>query len=206
MKVLYVSLVLTASLLLSMSISAQDGPPLYKGITVVSQEKSPSEMTFVLKKWDINFKLVLTKSPTAVNIRIFGPGKSLIGNGKIAKEGTKARKFVLQKSAKGIWSLWQFAFDQIGINNGNLFFYTRSNLTKSDVEEALINCRYCCWENHLEGTVYANEQYVEEQIKKGLPPKDWGWIYDLPPSSAQEAYTDCMDSCTEGGECADYEW
>ncbi|MEM7375570.1 MAG: hypothetical protein AAF587_43655 [Bacteroidota bacterium] len=199
MKSLYVSLVFIISCLLATTGFAQD--PLYKGIKIVDKKLSPEKAVYHLKKWDIDFKVSLSKTPTAVNIRIFGPKESLIGIGKIGKEGTKARKLVMQKSAKGIISLWQFAMDRVMINNGNLVLV---GMLKEGSQ--LWTCQYCCYETHLQGTAYTDGQYVAEQIKKGKPPKDWGWIYDLPPSDAREAFTDCVDACLSGEECSDYEW
>ena len=102
-----------------------------------------------------------------------------------------------------LWEIFpkKFAVDRTFIEDGKL-----QVIALQEEGNQLWTCQYCCYETHLQGTAYSDDAYVEEQIKKGKPPKEWGWIYDLPPSDAREAYTDCVDACMEGEECSDYEW
>lgn len=177
--------------------------PLYPGMTIVAQEESQAKAVYKITKWNVEFKVMLTRSPQAVDVKMLGPDGTVVGLGKFGKEGNAGRKLVLRKTAKGIISLWQFAADRVLVKGGTVRL-----MAMQEEGNQLWTCQYCCYEANLidEGHVYSDEDYAKEQIKKGKKPHEWGWIYDLPPSSAREAYTDCVDSCLEGGECSDYEW
>jgi hypothetical protein len=184
-------------LLMGWAVATQaQASTLYPGLSILQQNKQANKHNFLVKKWGVTFKIQLTQAANVVAIRMYNVNNFVLGQGVMTLANGE-RKLNLNKSINGIVGLWHFAMDRIQIGSGGLEVvkYMPGNTAESA-------CQLCCYEEHLEAFGTSDAAYVESQITAGKKPKDWGWYYELPPGDAREAYLGCVDSCLEGGECA----